>query len=91
MAAPPPNERLAREVPGYGEKLAKLLDKYDLTLTDLGSISCLSSSTIARAVQQDLVSARSERRIKAALGRLRQARQARRRDPQAGASRTTER
>jgi hypothetical protein len=71
MATPPPSDRAAKHVPGYGARLEKVLAEYDLTLTDLGNLSCLSSSTISRAVNQDLVSVRTDRRLRAALQHLR--------------------
>lgn len=66
-----------RCVPGYGERLSRTMKAWDLTTADLGLLSCLSSATILRAVNKDLVTPRTQMRISAALARLRRSRRAR--------------
>lgn len=61
-------------MPGYGARVRKVLESLGLTLADLGDLACLSSATVSRAVNGDLVTARTEKRIEDALAQLRQRR-----------------
>ena len=67
------NDRIVREIPGYGSSLRKQLKTVGWSQARLASISRVSRQTISRAINQDCVSARTEERIAAALAGASQA------------------
>jgi len=60
----------AQVVPGFGARLRRRMAWSGLTPEALAYLTCLSPTTISRALNQNVVTQRTERRIRRALSEL---------------------
>lgn len=60
----------ARVVPGFGAGLRRRMARCGLSPESLAYLTCLSPTTISRALNQNVVTQRTERRIGRALSEL---------------------